>query len=112
MIVAALAKLEANAPDIARMLRVFANEHRVRILCHLAASKNELSFAALADGIKISQSALSQHLMKLRKGGLIDARRAGHNSFYRLADPRALQMAIGLQKILKGALPSPDRLPA
>src|ERR1700687_1758030 len=86
MTVAALAKLEANAPDIARMLRVFANEHRVRILCHLAASKNELSFVALADGIQISQSALSQHLMKLRKGGLIGARRAGHNSFYRLAD--------------------------
>jgi len=112
MTVVALAKLEANAPDIARMLRVFANEHRVRILCHLAASKKELSVAALADGIQISQSALSQHLMKLRKGGLIGARRAGHNSFYRLADPRALQLAIGLQKILKGALPSPDRPPA
>lgn len=109
---AALAKLVANAPDIARMLRVFANERRVRILCRLAPSKEELSIAALAEGIQISQSALSQHLMKLRKGGLIIARRAGHNSFYRLADPRALQLAIGLQKILKGALPSPDRSPA
>ena len=103
MTVVAFAKLEANAPDIARMLRVFANEHRVRILCHLAASKNELSFAALADGVQISQSALSQHLMKLRKGGLIGARRAGHNSFYRLADPRALQLAIGLQKDSEGS---------
>jgi ArsR family transcriptional regulator, virulence genes transcriptional regulator len=109
MTVVALAKFEANASDIARMLRVFANEHRVRILCHLAASKNELSFGALADGVQISQSALSQHLMKLRKGGLIGARRAGHNSFYRLADPRALQLAIGLQKILRAALPSPAR---
>ena len=70
---------------------------------HLAASKKELSFAALADGIQISQSALSQHLMKLRKGGLIGAQRAGHNSFYRLSDPRAAQLAIGLQKILKYA---------
>jgi ArsR family transcriptional regulator len=111
MTVVALAKLEANAPDIARMLRVFANEHRVRILCHLAASKNELSFVALADGIQISQSALSQHLMKLRKGGLIGVRRAGHKSFYRLSDPRAAQLAIGLQKILKGALPPPVRQP-
>jgi DNA-binding transcriptional ArsR family regulator len=73
----AIAKLEANAPDIARMLRVFANERRVRILCRLAASKEELSIAALAEGIQISQSALSQHLMKLRKGGLVVARRAG-----------------------------------
>jgi DNA-binding transcriptional ArsR family regulator len=108
MTVAALAKLEANASDIARMLRVFANEHRVRILCHLAASKKELSFAELADGIQISQSALSQHLMKLRKGGQIDARRAGHNFYYRLADPRALHLAIGLQTILKGTEPSAD----
>ena len=111
MTVVALAKLEANAPDIARVLRVFANEHRVRILCHLAASKKEMSFAALADGIQISQSALSQHLMKLRKGGLIGVRRAGHNSFYRLADPRVLQLAFGLQKILKRALPPPVRQP-
>jgi hypothetical protein len=29
MTMVALAKLEANAPDIARMLRVFANERRV-----------------------------------------------------------------------------------
>ena len=101
MPVAALAELEANAPAIARMLRVFANEHRVRILCHLAASQEELSFAALADGIHISQSALSQHLNKLCKGGLVGMRRAGHNSFYRLTDPRALQLASGLQGIIK-----------
>ena len=46
MTTAAFAKLEANAPEIARMLRVFANERRVRILCRLAASKEELPIAA------------------------------------------------------------------
>jgi DNA-binding transcriptional ArsR family regulator len=111
MIVAALAKLEANAPDVARVLRVLANEHRFRILCRLAASNKELSFAALADGIQISQSSLSQHLMRLRKGGLIGTRRAGHNCFYRLAEPRALKLAIGLQRILERTLPSSDLLP-
>jgi DNA-binding transcriptional ArsR family regulator len=100
MNMAAIAEIEANTPDIARMLRLFANDRRVRILYRLAASKEELSIAALAEGIQISQSALSQHLMKLRKGGLIVARRAGHNIFYRLADPRAAQLVIGLQKIL------------
>jgi ArsR family transcriptional regulator len=100
MNMAAIAEIEANTPEIARMLRLFANDRRVRILYRLAASKEELSIAALAEGIQISQSALSQHLMKLRKGGLIAARRAGHNIFYRLADPRAAQLVIGLQKIL------------
>ncbi|MBI2715907.1 MAG: winged helix-turn-helix transcriptional regulator [Rhizobiales bacterium] len=56
-----LEKLEVCAPDIARKLKLFANERRVRILYHLAANKNELSFAALADGIQNSQSALSRH---------------------------------------------------
>jgi len=111
MKVAALAQLEANAPDIARMLRVYANEHRVRILCYLAASRTELPFSALAAGMAISQSALSQHLNKLCKAGLIGARRAGHNSFYRLTDARALQLAIGLQNLLKRRLPSRDAPP-
>lgn len=96
MKMSALVKCEANAPDIARMLKAFANERRVHILCRLAASKGELSVSALAEGIKISQSALSQHLMKLRKGGLVVARRAGQNCFYRLADPRAAKLAIAL----------------
>jgi DNA-binding transcriptional ArsR family regulator len=111
MRVAAIAKLEANAPDIARMLGLFANRHRARILCQLASSKKELSFTALAQDIQIGQSALSQHLMKLRKGGLIGARRAGHNSFYRLSDPRAMQLTIGLQKLLKGTTPLTDHSP-
>lgn len=100
MTMAAFAKLEANAPDIARMLKVFANERRVRILCRLAASKEELSISDLAEGGQISQSALSQHLMKLRKGNLIAKRRAGHNCFCPVADQRAAQMAIGLLRLL------------
>lgn len=36
---ASLAKLEANASDVARMLTVLANKERVRILCRLAKSQ-------------------------------------------------------------------------
>ena len=96
MKMASLAKLEANAPNIARMLSVLANKERIRILCRLARNQEELSIAELTEGVAISQSALSQHLTKLRKGGIISVRRAGHNSFYRLADPRAAQLAIAL----------------
>jgi ArsR family transcriptional regulator, virulence genes transcriptional regulator len=96
MKMASLAKLEANASSIARILSVLANKERIRILCRLARNQEELSIAELTEGIAISQSALSQHLTKLRKGGIISVRRAGHNSFYRLADPRAAQLAIAL----------------
>jgi DNA-binding transcriptional ArsR family regulator len=96
MKMASLATLEANAPHIARMLSVLANKERIRILCRLAKKREELSIAELTEGVAISQSALSQHLTKLRKGGIISVRRAGHNSFYRLADPRAAQLANAL----------------
>lgn len=91
-----LAKLEANASNIARMLSVLANKERVRILCRLAKNQGELSIAELTEGVTISQSALSQHLAKLRKGGIVSVRRAGHNSFYRLADLRTAQLVIAL----------------
>jgi DNA-binding transcriptional ArsR family regulator len=96
MKMASLAKLEANASNVARMLGVLANMERVRIVCRLARNQKELSIAELSEGVAISQSALSQHLTKLRKGGIISVRRAGHNSFYRLADPRAAQLATAL----------------
>lgn len=91
---ASLSALETNAADIAQMLGVLANKERIRILCRLAKCGGELSVAELTEGVAISQSGLSQHLTKLRKGGIISVRRAGHNSFYRLADPRAAQLAI------------------
>jgi ArsR family transcriptional regulator, virulence genes transcriptional regulator len=96
MKMASLAKLEANASNVARMLSVLANKERVRILSRLARNQKELSIAELNEGVAISQSALSQHLTKLRKGGIVSVRRAGHNSFYQLADPRAAQLAIAL----------------
>jgi DNA-binding transcriptional ArsR family regulator len=65
MTTAALAKLEANAPNIARMLTVFANEQRVRILCRLAASKDELCIAALAEAAQMAIG--TQKIMKIRR---------------------------------------------
>jgi hypothetical protein len=47
----ALAKLEANEPDIVRILKVFANKYCVRILCRLAANKKGLPFAELTHGL-------------------------------------------------------------
>lgn len=101
-----LEKLEVCAPDIALQLKLLANERRVSILCRLAAAKDELSIAALTGDLQIGPSALSQHLKKLRRSGLVVSRRAGHNCFYRLADSRAALLAIGLQKHFTRTTPS------
>jgi ArsR family transcriptional regulator len=96
-----LAKLEANVPHIARSLKLLANKQRIHILCRLAAATDELPIAAIATDLGMSQSALSQHLAKLRRSGAITARRAGHNLFYRIADARVAVLLIALQEILK-----------
>jgi DNA-binding transcriptional ArsR family regulator len=97
-ITTSLARLEADAPHIAAHLKLFANEQRIRIVWRLAAA-GELSGTALAEGLRISQSALSQHLAKLRKGGFVAVRRMGQRCLYR-ADPAAARLAIGLRDIV------------
>jgi DNA-binding transcriptional ArsR family regulator len=47
----------------------------------------------------LSQSALSQHLAKLREEGLVATRRAAQVIFYRLADPKAARLLGVLHEI-------------
>jgi DNA-binding transcriptional ArsR family regulator len=101
MATSGLVELESKAPDIARTLNVFANEQRLRILCRLVSAVGELPITTIAADLGISQSALSQHLTKLRKSGAIAARRTGHNLFYHIADPRVAALAIALQEFMR-----------
>jgi DNA-binding transcriptional ArsR family regulator len=50
----------------------------------------ELSVSALTQGFAVSQPAISQHLARLKRAGLISERRAGRFAYYR-ADPRGLR---------------------
>lgn len=96
-----LIKLEPQVSEVARTLKVFANAQRIRILCRLVSAAGELPIVALALDLEISQPALSQHLAKLRKSGVIVARRSGHNLFYRIADPRVSELAASLQDFVR-----------
>jgi DNA-binding transcriptional ArsR family regulator len=107
------AKIENKAFDIAQSLNVFANDQRIRILCRLASATGELPIMTIAADLGIGQSALSQHLTKLRKSGAIAARRTGHNLFYRIADPRVAALAIALQKFIRSrAIPGRESRPS
>ncbi len=78
-----------SAGRAAGLLRLLANERRLMILCQLVGG--ELSVGALQDRIGLSQSALSQHLARLREDGIVATRREGQTIFYRVADPAALR---------------------
>ncbi len=79
--------LEPRAVEAARLLKLLANEQRLTVLCRLSGS--ELSVTELGEYVNLSQSALSQHLAKLRADGLVATRRDAQTIYYRLSDPIA-----------------------
>lgn len=80
-----------EAEKAAGLLRALSNTQRLLILCHLA-EEGELSVGQLGDRLELSQSALSQHLAKLRDEGLVATRKQGQSVFYRVCDPKAGQL--------------------
>lgn len=84
-------RLAQQSAEAAGMLRALANEQRLLILCHLSAA-GELSVSALQGRMALSQSALSQHLARLREEGLVTFRRDAQVLYYRVADERASRL--------------------
>lgn len=77
--------MQARADEASRLLRALANEQRLRILCLLVGS--ELSVGQINDRLpELSQSALSQHLARLRDEGLVSTRREAQSVWYSLPD--------------------------
>jgi DNA-binding transcriptional ArsR family regulator len=100
---AALKKLAKQAGDAAQLLKLLGNEKRLLILCFLAA-RGEMTVGELVGVVKLSQSALSQHLARLRADGLVAFRRNSQTLHYRVADKRALYMLGVLKEIYCGDL--------
>ena len=79
--------IEKAASEVAGVLRAIANERRLLILCKLV-ELSEANVNSLAASVGLSQSALSQHLAKMRDEGLVTYRRDSQTLWYRIADPR------------------------
>ena len=90
--------IEKAAADVAAILRAIANERRLLILCKLV-ERGEATVSSLADTVELSQSALSQHLAKMRDEGLVTYRRESQTLWYRIADPRIEQLLATLHKL-------------
>ncbi len=70
----------ADIETAASFLTLMGNEKRLAIMAHLM--DTELSVGAIADKVELSQSALSQHLAKLRAAGLVQTRRDRQMIYY------------------------------
>jgi ArsR family transcriptional regulator len=89
---------EERAIEVADVLRAIANERRLMILCKLV-EWGEGNVTALAEAVGLSQSALSQHLAKMRDEGLVAFRRESQTLWYRIADPRTEQLFATLHEL-------------
>lgn len=69
-----------NAGAAATLLTLLGNEKRLVILGLLL--DDEMSVGAIAEKVDLSQSALSQHLAKLRSIELVDTRRDRQMIYY------------------------------
>ena len=83
-------QLVENAQHVASILKQLANVNRLMILC--AISADELSVSVINERVDLSQSALSQHLAKLREASLVNTRRDSQTIYYSLSDPKLINV--------------------
>ena len=89
----------AQAAEAARLLTLMANGNRLLILAHLT-RRREMKAGDLVRAVGLSQSALSQHLTKLRNGGLVTFRRQAQTLYYRIGDPQVERLIRSLQVLI------------
>jgi len=80
-------ELKRHAAEAAALLKELANPSRLLILCHLI--DGEKSVGELGRAIDLSQSAVSQHLARLREARLVDTEKRGQMVHYRLCNMEA-----------------------
>lgn len=90
--------LSSQVAEAAAVLRAVSHEGRLLVLC-LLAEEGELSAGELTRRIGMGQSALSQHLSRLRAEKLVATRKAAQSVFYRIADPKMNQLLTALHAI-------------
>lgn len=89
----AITALEERADHVSRRLAMAANAKRLLILCYLAKAEtdperdeSDVSVGELQGFVGLGQSALSQHLARLREAKMVATRRHGQTIFYSIGD--------------------------
>jgi DNA-binding transcriptional ArsR family regulator len=94
-------RAQATATDAANLLTMLGNEKRLAILRSIL--DNEMSVGALAEKVELSQSALSQHLAKLRKSELVETRRDRQTIYYTCRSEKVRTILRALQNLYQFA---------
>lgn len=89
--------IAAQAVAASRILSLLGHEQRFLALYHLTVRK-EMKVNEMVAVMKIKQSAVSQHLAKLREEGLVTFRRDQQSLYYRIADARVPKLIALLKR--------------
>ena len=80
-----LSSMQSRVEDASRLLKALANAQRLRVLCLLVGG--EMSVGQINEQLPdLSQSALSQHLAKLRDEDMVSTRREAQTVWYTLPE--------------------------
>lgn len=79
----------------ARALKAISHPLRLKILCVIG--DMEVCVQDIVAAVGTSQSNISQHLAILREKDVLETRKEANRIYYRVADPRVLQL-IGLMR--------------
>jgi DNA-binding transcriptional ArsR family regulator len=94
-------QLVDNAESAAALLTVLGNGKRLVIMSHLM--EQEMSVGAIAQKVSLSQSALSQHLAKLRGSDLVETRRDRQMIYYSCKSEPVRHLLKTLDSIYSGS---------
>ena len=90
-------QLQRKAHEASELLKALGNEHRLMILCQLL--ERERSVGELVRLVGLGQSALSQHLARLRRDGLVHTRRSAQTIYYSVAGAHARALLETLHRL-------------
>lgn len=99
-------ELTRRSEEVADLLKVMSNSSRLLILCEL--NNGERSVSALEEIVGLSQSALSQHLARLREAGIVETRRDAQTIYYSLVDPRVIGLVGALYDLFCVSVAAPS----
>lgn len=90
-------KLSEHSNTAAALLSAMANPKRLLILCNLV--NGEVPVGVLAQQVGLSQSALSQHLSKLRAQRLVKTRRDAQTIYYSSTSSQVMTLLTALESL-------------
>ena len=92
--------MRRRADDVSGLMKALANPARLMVLCEMLGG--EQSVGALERSVGLSQSALSQHLARLRADGLVQTRREAQTIYYSVADAKVGRLLTVLHDLYCG----------